>query len=255
MLCDFVHADAVTLKCLAKPGEIVLDGAQLELGPLAELLVFRKRSLPQSSTLRLTSCGPVEAAFRIAHAERSWAYGQTDNVGVLRFRHGSPTEDDDLAKQQFLMALLRGATGAAMPRPSAQALTGAAGELLDNVEQHAGQGDEALATFRIDQGALWLAVGDAGRGMLPTYENFKDILTAKDALHAAVIEHRSSTGNPERGQGFRDLLRALRSLDASLRIRTGDASLETEGLADNHQWISREQVSLGGCVISAHVRW
>lgn len=255
MLQDFIPTDSASLRCLSGAGEFALDGDGLQLGPLTEMLIFRRRSLRPGVSVRLGACGDLGECLRALPGGQSWAFSQTGAAGVLRIQHGSPSEEDDLVRHQFLLALLRSATDASMPRAAAQALAGAAGEMIDNIEQHAGPGEDALAAFRVTSGALWLVVGDAGKGMLPTYAKFSDVSTAQDALRAAVVEHRSSTGDPVRGQGFRDLLRALQSLDASLRVRTGDASLETEGSAGAQQWALREQVELIGCVVSAHVRW
>lgn len=255
MLQDFIPTDSTSLKCHYGTGEFSLDGRDLQLGPLAEMLIFRRRSLRPAVSVRLGECGDFGECLRAFPGGQNWAFSRVGAVGVLRIQHGRPSEEDDLVRHQFLLALLRSATEATMPKAAAQALAGAAGELIDNIEQHAGSGEDALAAFRVMSGALWLVVGDAGKGMLSTYAGFSDVSTAQDALRAAVVEHRSSTGDPVRGQGFRDLLRALQSLDASLRVRTGDASLETEGTAGAQQWALREQVQLVGCVVSAHVRW
>jgi len=255
MLQDFIPTDSASLKCLSGAGEFALDGEELQLGPLAEMLFFRRRSLRPGVSIRLGECGDFGECLRALPGRQNWAFSRNGAVGVLRIQHGRPSEGDDLIRHQFLLALLRSATEATMPKVAAQALAGAAGEMIDNIEQHAGSGEDALAAFRVTSNALWLVVGDAGKGMLPTYAGFSDVLTAQDALRTAVVEHRSCTGDPARGQGFRDLLRALQSLDASLRVRTGDASLETEGAAGAQQWALREQVELVGCVVSAHLRW
>lgn len=255
MLTDFAIADSTTLQCLRGVSEVVIGGDALALGPLVETLMFRRRSISPSLRLKVSVPPEVGSALRQLPADRTWSFRQSGAVGVLRAQHGTPSEADELESQRFLLALLRAATSAGMPRPAAQAIAGAAGELLDNITQHAGTGEDALAAFSTEAGSLWLSVGDAGQGMLPTYSKYPVVTSAKDALQMAVVEHRSSTGEPERGQGYRDLLRALGSLDASLRVRTGDASLECEGVAGSRPWVSREQVQLVGCVVSAHLRW
>jgi len=255
MLTDFAIADSTTLQCLRGGSEVVIGGDALSLGPLVETLMFRRRSIRPGLRLKISIPQEIGSALRQLPEGRTWSFGRGGAVGVLRAQHGKPSEEDELESQRFLLALLRSATSAGMPRPAAQAIAGAAGELLDNIAQHAGPGEDALAAFSAEAGSLWLSVGDAGQGMLPTYSQYPAVTTAKEALHMAVVEHRSSTGEPQRGQGFRDLLRALGSLDASLRVRTGDASLECEGPASARPWVSREQVQLLGCVVSAHLRW
>lgn len=255
MLSDFIKSDVVTLKTLGATAQIEVEGADVELGPLAELLIFRRRSTTADVAVKMRNMGALGEAFRKASKGSRWTYAPAPGVGVLRFQHGSLQDDEELVKHQFVLGLLQGAKAATMPAQSAQALAGAAGELIDNVEQHAGPGQDALAAFQVRPGSMWIVVGDAGQGMLPTYNKFDDVSTTQDALRAAVIEHRSSTGDSQRGLGFKDLMHALRSLDASLRVRTGDASLELEGMADIRQWVLREQVQLAGCVVSAHLRW
>lgn len=255
MLSDFAIADATTLRCQQRAGETAVGGEALSLGPLVETLMFRRRSTAPGVRLKVTVPNDFGQALRVLPSRPTWYFGQGQRCGVLRVQHGKRSEQDDLESQKFLLACLRAATAAGMPKPAAQALVGAAGELLDNIEQHAGPGKDALAAFDAEDGSLWLSVGDAGQGMLATYAKDADIETARDALRVAVVEHRSSTGEPGRGQGFRDLLRALGSLDASLRVRTGDASLECEGPAGSRAWVTREQVHLAGCVVSAHLRW
>lgn len=232
-----------------------MDARALAIGPLVETLIFRRRSLQHGGRITLSLPGGAADAIRQLPSGLTWAMALAEGVGILRIQHGKPTEHDELQAHQFLLKLLQNASAAGMPKRAAQALSGAAGELIDNIKEHAGPGKNALAAFAAEKGSLWLTVGDAGLGMLPTYVHYPAVRSAKDALRMAVVEHCSSTGDPERGMGFRKLLRSLGSLDASLRVRTGDASLECEGSAGARPWISREQVQLVGCVVSAHLRW
>lgn len=255
MLADFAIVDATTIRALSDECHIEVDGRAFAIGPLVETLIFRRRSLKHGGRINLSLLGSVGEAFRRLPQGLTWAVSLKEDVGILRIQHGKPTEHDELQAHQFLLKLLQNASAAGMPKQAAQALSGAAGELIDNIKEHAGPGENALAAFAAQKGSLWLTVGDAGLGMLPTYVHYPEVKSAKEALRMAVVEHCSSTGDPERGMGFRKLLRSLSSLDASLRVRTGDASLECEGSAGARPWVSREQVQLVGCVVSAHLRW
>lgn len=255
MLSDFHSVDSATLECSSGEGEVTLSADQLPLGPLIEALVFRRRSLTAATRLKVTYSTEISAAVRQFAPGKVWSYAQAKNFGLLKVQHGEASETDGVEQHKFLLGLLSSASTSGMPKKSAQALTGAAGELIDNIAQHAGGGSNALASFSLSQNSLWIAVGDAGQGIFKTYSNFPEIKSNEDALKAAVIVHRSSTGDPQRGAGFKDLLRALGSFDASIRVRTGTASLECEGPAGSRRWLLREQVQLLGCIVSAHLRW
>lgn len=256
MLADFGRVDHATLRCSAGSGEVRIDGADLALGPLVELLMFRRKSLDPSVQLRVEG-GEINLskALRLLPAGTHWAWAKCDQIGVLRLPHSEGADSDEDVKHAFLLELRKRLDDESVAAPSAQAIVGATGEMVDNIWQHAGPGQDAIAAFQIQAKSLWISIGDCGRGMLATYATHDDVKTTHDALRAAVREHRSSTRQPGRGQGFRKLLDVLSSMDASLRVRTGDASLETEGLALDGKWTFREQVLLVGCVVSAHLKW
>lgn len=256
MLVDFREADRATLRCLVGTNDVRVDGANFELGPLIELLTFGRRSLQTSVRLIVDdSQTSFSMALRRLPAGPPWAWAISDGVGILRLPHSPGTEYDEDVKHAFLLELRKRLGDENVAVPSAQAIVGATGEMVDNIWQHAGPGQDAIAAFQIQAKSLWISIGDCGRGMLATYEMHEDVKTARDALRVAVREHRSSTRQSGRGQGFRKLLAVLGSMDASLRVRTGDASLETEGLALGGKWTFREQVPLVGCVVSAHLKW
>lgn len=256
MIRDFAASDRVTLKCGKVVGLTEVDGSTLQLGPLVELLTFRRRSVPAGAELKLLGNGThLSVALTGMPADTAWAYRTSGEVGALRVQAGHPSNDDDIVQQQFLMDIRKRLELAGVPKSSCQALTGAAGELIDNIGEHAGPQCEALAAFEISAGSFWLTIGDSGGGVLATYRAMPEIQSARHALEAAVVEHRSSTGDPTRGLGFRQVLKALRSMDAALRVRSGDASLEIEGVGGTGNWVSREQQHLQGFVVSAHVRW
>lgn len=256
MIKDFAASDRITLRCSKIQGCTEVDARTLHLGPSIELLTFRRRSLPPGAELKLLGNGtPLSIALKAMPSDTAWAYRTSGSIGALRVQAGRPSNADDIVQQQFLMDIRKRLELEGVPKSSAQALTGAAGELIDNIGQHAGPQGEALAAFDITQGSFWLAVGDSGVGALATYSAMREVQSARQALEVAVVEHRSSTGDPARGLGFRRVLGALRSMDAALRVRSGDASLEIEGTGGSGNWMSREQQHLRGFVVSAHVQW
>lgn len=256
MIQDFAASDRTALLCVHKGGQIEIDASNLELGPLVELLSFRQRSLPPDARLKIGGSGSaLHAALKAMPDQSAWAFAESGHVGALRVQPDRPSAEDVVTQQKFLLAIRQKLELNGLSLKPAQALTGAAGELIDNIGQHAGENWQALAAYQIDAGSFWLAVGDSGKGVLASYAQMPDICNAQGALRAAVIDHRSSTGDPVRGLGFTKMLRALSAMDASLRVRSDDASLEHEGSAGAGAWVFREQVLLSGFVVSAHVRW
>lgn len=255
MIRDYALADQLTLQCRLSQGVHEVDAGSLAVGPLVELLTFRRRSLDSKTVLKIRASGSgIQRAIGTTSSASTLKYGVDGAIGVLRIRPGF-SRDDDLPLQTFLLDVRKRLGAAGVPQTSAQALTGAAGELVDNLDQHAGPEWEALAIYEISSDGFWFSVGDSGQGVLATYKSRADVQSTGQALVAAVIEHRSSTGDPARGLGFRKVLDALRSMDAMLRVRSGDASLECEGFGGSGRWVVREQVPLSGFVVSVHVRW
>jgi hypothetical protein len=160
----------------------------------------------------------------------------------------------------FLLELIKQLAKTPIPGRSAQSLAGIVGELVNNVREHAGTPDKAIAAFEMDAKGVWLAVADTGQGVLAGYTTGVCGVApmpadAQEALEWAVLKHRSRTGDPSRGLGFRDVQLALRSLDATVRVRSDQASLEVVGTGDAAEWLLREQVQLRGFVVSVHVSW
>lgn len=256
MLKDFTASDLTTLRCTKVSGVTEINAASLQLGPLVELLTFGRRSLPRVAELSFveTDCR-LFTAIAMMPPDSAWAYKTIDGVGALRVRAGKPNVNDDVVQQQFLMDIRVRLEQHGVPITAAKALTGAAGELIDNIGEHAGSDAQAIAAFDISQGSLWLSMGDCGKGVLATYNSMPDIQNSSQALNAAVIKNRSSTGDSARGNGFKSVLRALQNMDASVRVRSDNASVEYEGMAGSGRWFEREQTHLRGFVVSAHIRW
>jgi hypothetical protein len=197
---SFAVSDRTTLRCSQVPGLTEVDVASLELGPLVELWIFRRRSLPEGANLKLRGAGvALSEALKGMPSGSVWAYRKAKGCSVLRVKAGAPSDEDDLVQQQFLLDIRKELERHGAGTSAAQALTGAAGELIDNVGEHAGSDCEALAAFQISSGSMWLSVGDSGKGVLATYNTTPEISSAQDALSAAVLQHRSSTGDPARG--------------------------------------------------------
>lgn len=229
---------------------------QLELGPLAELLVLRGQWRAQGKALKLDCAGDARhAAIRaVSIAPGNAQLGR--EAGAFHIRGSG--EAIELAGHEFALAVGRYAQEAGMPDGASRLLKGAFAELIGNVSEHAGDNANGIAAYDLRSNEMWLAVADTGQGVVRGYvSSTPDLagLEAATALGWAVVEHRSRLSETGRGTGFSTVMRAMLTLDAALRVRSDDASIEIEGSSSGANWIVRDQDSLSGFVVSLHVRW
>lgn len=241
----------------AKQGAGLVKSLQLELGPLAELLVLRRDWLAQGRNLLLDGTGDARhAAIRTACARAVGSAQLGAKAGAFQIRGSG--EAGELAGHDFALAAGRYAQEAGMPGGAARLLKGAFAELISNVSEHAGEAANGIAAYDLRCDSMWLAVADSGQGVVRGYvSNAPDLagLDAAAALRWAVVAHRSRFSEPGRGTGFSTVMRAMLTLDAALRVRSDDASIEIEGGSSGANWVVRDQDSLNGFVVSLHVRW
>jgi hypothetical protein len=227
------------------------------LGPLAELIVFLNPLQPRKNSIPLRYDCEQGQLFNRCLSSAESVYFSAAGMGILRLEPAY-IDSDVLATNSFILNLrqLLGQTG--MPSAAAQTFSGVAGELIDNIAVHAGRPQLSFAAFNIHRGDAWIAVADAGHGVLGGYAMDRSLPQPEDAQEAlqwAVIEHQSRFSDSKRGLGYRRALSALRSLDASMRVRSDSAGLEMRGGVNRDDWLLREQVYLGGFVVSVHVAW
>ncbi|TFZ08939.1 hypothetical protein [Ramlibacter humi] len=158
----------------------------------------------------------------------------------------------------FGESLARAVSEAGLTGAASSLLKGATVELLTNVHEHAGPNARGIGLYEVFEGGVAVCVADAGQGIVAGYVSANpglSGLTAEQALIKALVEHKSRLPDQGRGTGYKTVANAMRSLDATLRVRSGDASLEIEGHPDDAEWLSREQVELRGFVVSLALRW
>lgn len=153
------------------------------------------------------------------------------------------------------MAARREMSRAGIGEGSAKSMTGAFGELIDNVFDHSLAANTGIASFARVDDQFEIAVADCGQGALAGYQNhpdFPEVRDEADALTLAVRDHVSRHGRASgRGTGFKTLIRALSSLDASVRVRSGDQALTIQGTAVNRALAVEQKARLRGFVASA----
>lgn len=243
-------------------GQQVLDASTGSLLALGELLALRRQWEKQGKAVRLrgTNRRPVLSAIREASTEGRGPLSTGRQAGCLRLPQvTAPLAERDESFDENLHRYLLGASevlaSAGFPDKARQRLLGALGELLDNVFQHTGGCQWALSAYEVDgNGRFSAVVADDGEGVLASYRRNGQVGLqdgASQALDLAVLQHRSCTGRADRGLGFRELMDALRSLDALIRVRSDDASLTVAAgaLASGEPARLSEEFELRGFVV------
>jgi hypothetical protein len=114
-----------------------------------------------------------------------------------------------------------------------QQICGAVEEMVDNIYEHSEAPDTGVVAFYGSPEYVEVSVGDAGIGVLSSLRSnpkFSYLRDTGTAMAEALKDGNSRYGPGEdRGYGFGTLFRALNSLDAELRFRSGDYALEITG--------------------------
>ena len=114
-----------------------------------------------------------------------------------------------------------------------QQICGAVEEMVDNIYEHSEAPDTGVVAFYGSANHVEVSVGDAGIGVLSSLRSnpkFSYLRDTGTAMAEALKDGNSRYGPGEdRGYGFGTLFRALNSLDAELRFRSGDYALEISG--------------------------
>lgn len=144
--------------------------------------------------------------------------------------------------QQFLESFGEGLIRHGFPRPLARALSGAFGEMADNVVSHSTPESlppaPGIVAFHMEPGWMAYAVADTGRGVLAslvTSERWAHLRKAEQALRLAVTEGATRRSGFATGSGYQTVIQALSERNGYLRFRSDDAKLELRGSATTLQ--------------------
>lgn len=147
-------------------------------------------------------------------------------------------------------------------KPLATAVSGALGEMTDNVLRHStereGTPAPAVVGYAVSGSEFEFVVADAGRGALASLRTiavWTELVDAKMALDAIVTRGATRRSGHSVGGGFRDLFTALVDLAGELRVRSDDAAVTLDGRGDSSRrikvdasvpWLPGFQVTVRG---------
>lgn len=128
-------------------------------------------------------------------------------------------------------------------------ITGAVGEMADNVWEHSGAPISGLVGYAIGQRRVDFVVADLGDGVMKSLRRnpmYRFVNTSMEALEKAVLDGVSRFEDQSRGYGFSSLLRALANLWGFARLRSGQAALTFDRRSERHKRLQRYVPPLPG---------
>jgi len=143
--------------------------------------------------------------------------------------------------RRFEAAMLTAGFGASL----AKQITGAMGELEDNIHWHSEQARSGLLAFLATDAFFEFVVLDRGIGVLASLRHAEEFHNLRDdgaALEVAVGEGQSRFGEGSgRGYGFQDLFLGLANNQSHIRFRSGDHLLQLDGASSGKMKAKRSQ--------------
>jgi hypothetical protein len=177
---------------------------------------------------------------------------------LYRFVRAVDGDPRGLLLEAFWLELRKGLTEWGVADDAcANALVGATREMHDNVLQHSGRPASGYCGFRIGKTELEVGVVDSGLGLTAAFleTNPGDSVDPMTLLESAVLHGKSRLKDGGRGTGFATLLRALRRLDAKVRVRSDDVSLTlTPTGGTEYEAELKQESKLCGFVVCARLR-
>lgn len=201
-----------------------------QIGPLLELRHLQgSGTIPSARPWWLNVGGLDELMRAIAGDERQWFCRINRAMGMMKLdATPRPQEWTD-----FAMNMKRAGVLAGLSSDWAAQMTAALRELESNIHEHSGAVGTGLIAYRGAPGEFEFVVADLGLGLLATLREAPDYALLTDhgeALRLALTDGASRLGaGLGRGYGFRPLFTGLANRRASLRFRSGTASLTIDG--------------------------
>jgi len=227
------------------------------IGALVEVAVMAQSNRDLTSLFRRFEKPGMVRALKAAQISPLEIFGGRTEQGTYGFMSLNESSADDLREPVYGLQL---AARKAMhfQRDSTRTkakLSGAIEEMIDNVLDHSGKPTSGLIAFFGTEKQFEAAIGDAGMGVLASLQTnpkFSYLQDAGTAMSVAIQDGNSRHGPVlDRGYGFGTLFRALNSIDAAVRLRSGDYALETSGRSPTERTANVSQkATLRGFVVS-----
>jgi hypothetical protein len=175
------------------------------------------------SPLGLRADGPAQAPIR----DSNWR----------EFEFYVIEEPDDVTDNRFDEYVVRfefGARAIGLPRSTAINLQAALHEMAANAVTHADSPVAALIGYEVRKGRATFCVVDVGIGVLKSLHknpSYTHITVHSEAIRLALEDGVSSIrGDFTRGNGFRHIFKSLAEQFGTLRLRSGEGSVEMDGM-------------------------
>jgi len=208
---------------------------QVHVGVLIETAICRKAYPEISELLEKQLNGNAVSSLTASLSRPLVNVNGSDGKNLWGFLSFEPGESKICQERihQFQLAARKAMRFQRNETAAKQRLCGAIGEMIDNIYEHSEAVSTGLVGFYADDHVFQLAVGDSGIGILASLRNnpaYRFLKDAGSAMTLALEDGVSRLGSTaDRGRGFGVLFRALNSLDADLRFRSGAYSLELSG--------------------------
>jgi anti-sigma regulatory factor (Ser/Thr protein kinase) len=222
------------------PLTVPVKGTQLSLAAAIELACFEQFLFHTNDENKLRIRFPTCGVWKLIRSLR-WPNGNgtvKENSTVLSVL----PQDSGRRSSDSLRSLQTDLRQHGFSHTLAGSLTGAAGEIIDNVFQHSQTELPGLFGYQLSRRKVTFCVADLGVGVLKSLRQnpqYRHLMTSMDALQTAIAPgvSRFDAG----GYGFSTLLRSVAELWGKTRLRSGEAVLvfdrETEERRKMHSYL------------------
>ncbi|MBX3655906.1 MAG: hypothetical protein KF686_17115 [Ramlibacter sp.] len=217
------------------------------------------QALPVARSLKdeLQSPITIDASARDAmRTEVSW---NPSSLNGFRFARAMRPKDSEERLEFFWLDVRKALSHWGLSDATqAMGIQGAFREMHDNILQHSGAPASGMCGFLTNHERMEFGVADSGRGLIGAFRDAGHLDLDFDEsvlLEDIVTKGRSRLTELGRGTGFDTLLRALRRVDATIRVRSDHVALRLEPMGGGQYELHVQQKpKLAGFVVCASLR-